>query len=74
MSDKIMAGSNLDDVMVRLVCCCAVLDAIRKSANGDNSALVDAIFGAADLLKSICRDLQADIDGAEDCVEKEATT
>lgn len=70
MSDKIMAGGNLDDIMLRLTCCNALLDALIYSMN-DNS-MVDALNGVHDLLTSICKDFQADIDAAEDYIGEEA--
>lgn len=64
IEDKIMAGGNLDNIVGRLIHCRAVLDTIQM-AMGDDS-LVDAVAGVCDLLDSINRDFQADIDGAED--------
>ena len=62
--DKIMAGGSLDDIVGRLTCCHAVLDVIRMDMEAEKVA--DAIAGACDLLNSIIRDFQADIDSAED--------
>lgn len=62
--DKIMAGGNLDNIMSRLIYCGALLD-VLIGAMGDND-MVDALAGVHDLLNSICRDFQADIDAAED--------
>lgn len=68
--DKIMAGGNLENIMSRLVYCNALLDAL-VGAMGDNS-MADALAGVHDLLNSINRDFQADIDAAEDYHGEEA--
>ena len=66
--DKIMAEENLDNIMGRLNGCRAVFDVIHANmASGENCA--DAFYRACDFLESICRDLQADIDAAEDYIE-----
>lgn len=70
--DKIMAGGNLDDIMCRLTCCRSVFGVIHERiASGENCT--DALYGACDLLGSICRDFQADIDAAEDYTGKAVT-
>ncbi len=69
--DTIMAGDNLDDIVTRLTCCCALLDAVRWAMDSDSN-MQDALYGATGQLRSICRDLQADIDAAEDYTGKEA--
>lgn len=67
MSDKIMAGSNLENIMTRLWACCATFRVIHSSMDcGTDGDSIDALYGACDLLRSIIEDLQADIDGAED--------
>ncbi len=71
-NDKIMAGDNLDNIMTRLTCCCALLDAVRWSMDSGGN-MEDALYGATDQLRCICRDFQADIDAAEDYTGKEAT-
>lgn len=63
--DKIMAGSNLENIVGRLICCNALLDALRFAMD-DVSPMVDALAGVHDLLEMICRDFQADIAAAED--------
>lgn len=63
--------SNLDDIVTRLYGCWSVLKAIQVNAE-DDPIVADAIYGAADLLNSICRDFQADIDCSEVQTEKEA--
>ena len=68
--DKIMAGGNLDNIMGRLICCNALLDALRLAMD-DADPMVDALAGVHDLLEVICRDFQADIDSAEDYIETE---
>jgi len=70
--DKIMAGGNLENIMVRLHGCKGVIKAIG-SAIPDDAIVSDALYGAADLLEMICRDFQADIDAAEDYTGKGAT-
>lgn len=71
IEDKIMAGGNLDNIVARLTYCGALLDALI-AAMGDNK-MVDALSGVHDLLNSICRDFQADIDGAEDYIGEAAS-
>ena len=68
--DKIMAGGNLENIRNRMVCCCAVLDAIRKS--DIENPLTDAIAEACDMLGHICDDFEADISAAEDYTGEEA--
>lgn len=63
--------SNLDDIVTRLHGCWSVLKAIQVNAE-DDPIVADAIYGAADLLNSICRDFQADIDCSEVQTKKEA--
>lgn len=67
MSGKIMAEGNLNDILRRLNGCHAVLCAIQ--AGIADPYLSDVVFGACDLLKGIAKDLQADIESAEDCGE-----
>lgn len=62
MNDKIMAGGNLENIMNRLNRCCALLDAVTAGS----TVSVEAVGGIRDLLKDICVDFQADLDGAED--------
>jgi len=68
---KIMAASSLDDIMIRLTCCCASLDAVHRAMDDSNN-MQDALYGTTDQLRSICRDFQADIDAAEDYTGKGA--
>jgi len=63
-----MAGGNLDNIMGRLICCRALLDAIRWAMTDESSTIEDALAGAGDLLTSICKDFEADIDAAEDFI------
>lgn len=63
--DKIMAGGNLENIVLRLDCCAALLRVLHASL-GESSGLCDALHGACDLLETINRDFQADIDAAED--------
>lgn len=56
---------NLNDILDRLYSCCAVLDVIRSDMGNRSNELTGALCGATDLLKSIIRDFQADVDGAE---------
>lgn len=69
---KIMAGGKLDNIVGRLIHCRAVLDTLIMAMGDD--PLADAVAGVCDLLESICRDFQADIDGAEDFPVKETAT
>lgn len=64
MSGKIMAEGNLDDILRRLNSCHAVLCAIQTGIA--DPYLSDVVFGACDLLKGIAKDLQADVECAED--------
>lgn len=67
MEDKIMAGGNLENIMIRLRACCATLRVIHSSmARKTDADSIDALYGACDLLRGIVEDLQADIDAAED--------
>ena len=68
--DKIMAGGNLENIVGRLIHCRAVLDTLIMAMGDD--PLVDAVAGVGDLLDGISRDLQADIDGAEDYIKEAA--
>ena len=68
--DKIMAGGNLDNILRRMVCCCAVLDVIAEAAS--DKPLADAIAGANALLQSIYQDFDADISSAEEYHGEEA--
>lgn len=70
--DKIMAGGNLENITSRLVGCVAVLRTLHADAANPGPDFCDALYGAIDLLESICGDRQADIDSAEDFHEKEA--
>lgn len=68
MNDKIMAGGNLDNIVSRLDCCAALLRVLHASMgeSGGPDWLRNALAGACDLLETINRDFQADIDAAED--------
>ena len=68
--NKIMAGENLDNIVGRLIRCRAVLDTLIMAVGDD--PLADTVAGVRDLLDSIIRDFQADIDGAEDYTEDAA--
>ena len=68
--DKIMAGGNLDNIVGRLIHCRAVLDMLIMAMGDD--PFVDGVAGVGDLLDGISRDLQADIDGAEDYIKEAA--
>lgn len=70
--DKIMAGDNLDNIMARLNGCRALVDTLREVV-GVSTIPEEALGGISDLLEMICRDFQADIDGAEDYAGEEAT-
>lgn len=63
--DKIMAGGNLENIVSRLTGCQLLLCILVESAEYSTTR-VEVLQGVADLLESICRDFQADIDAAED--------
>ena len=65
MSNKIMAEKNLDNIYGRLSACLAMFYVIHADMD-DCGDLCDAMYGACDLLKSIMRDFQADLEAAED--------
>ena len=69
---KIMAGGNLENILSRMVCCCAVLNAVRES--DIENPLTDALAGASDLLGRICDDFEAEISDAEDYAGGEVRT
>lgn len=75
MNDKIMAGGNLDDIVTRLSCCHSMLTTLwmTMAERGVNGTWTDALCGCADLLNSINRDFEADINSAEDIQDKGAT-
>lgn len=64
--DKIMAGGNLENISARLVGCVALFKTLHANANSPGPDFCDALYGAIDLLEMICKERQADIDGAED--------
>lgn len=66
--DKIMAGSNLDDIVERLKGCEALILTLAQAA-GMSTTPEDALSGVADLLSCITRDLEVDVAGAEDYQE-----
>lgn len=69
MSESItLSARNVDDIVGRLICFNALLDAIRQAMDDDDK-MVDAMSSASDLLTCICRDFQADIDSADICSE-----
>lgn len=65
MNDKIMPGGNLEDIMNRLNGCRALVAMLYEVA-GASAIPEDAINAVGDLLGTICRDFQADIDAAGD--------
>lgn len=69
--DKIMAGGNLENIMDRMKGRRALLYLLYESA-GVSAISEDAIKGVCDLADVICRDFQADIDGAEDYTEEKS--
>lgn len=71
MKGKIMTTGNLEDITNRLAGCQALLYVLCESASA-SSISENAVRGVSDLLDSICRDRQADIDAAEDYVENES--
>ena len=60
--NKIMTAGVLDDIVGRLICCSALLDALIGAM--DDNRMVDPLSGVHDLLESICRDFQTAIDSA----------
>lgn len=60
---------NLHEIVSRLNCGCALLDAIRGSS-GISVASGDTLSGISDLLECICRDFRADIEYIEREIEK----
>lgn len=68
--NKIMAVGNLEDISRRLAGCSALLCSLCETA-GESRISEEAISGVEDLLDCIRRDLQADIDAAEDYTGKE---
>lgn len=71
MNDKIMTGGNLNDIVTRLGCCHTILTTLwRAMAEDDiNGTWPDALYGCADLLNSICRDLEAAIYAAANILD-----
>ena len=69
-NDMIMAGGNLENIIGRLIHCRAVLDTLIMAMGDD--PLVGAVAGVCDLLDSISRDFQTDIDSAEDYIPEAA--
>jgi len=72
MKGKIMTADNLEDITNRLAGCRALLYMLHEAAEVSVISC-GALGGVSDLLDSICRDFQADIDAADDCIEKGAT-
>ena len=68
MNDKVMAGGNLGNIVLRLSCCLSLLRVVHATIGdrgGDDEAC-DALNAVCDLLDGITRDFQADIDAADD--------
>ncbi len=65
MTNKIISSGSLENITLRMSCCCAILDALRWAMDERNE-MVDALAGARDLLECIRKDLQADIDSAKE--------
>ena len=65
---KIMDGGNLDNIVLRLNCCAALLRALHASTgeSGVPDELRNALAGSCDLLEMIIRDFQANISAAGD--------
>lgn len=61
--NEIRTVDGLEDIICRLKGCSALLHLLYESA-GASAISEDAISGVCDLLESICRDFQADIDNA----------
>lgn len=73
MFDKIMARQNLDDIILRLDCCAALLWMIHANMGEEcgRDGLCDALAGACYLLETVTRDFLADIGSSEDYMGKE---
>lgn len=69
---KLMAVGNLENIMNRINGCRSLVDMLMKVA-GTFAIPVDALSGISDLLETICRDFQADIDCADDAVDTRKT-
>lgn len=69
---KIMSEGNLENIVSRLTGC-RLLRCILSEHAECSVTRVEVLQSVADLLESICRDFQADIDAAEDYV-REGTT
>ena len=67
--DKIMAGDNLENIVSRLTGCRLLLCILTDQAECSTPP-TEVLQSVANLLESICRDFQADIDGAEDYTGK----
>lgn len=63
MNDKIMAGGNLENTVNRLTGCRILLYILAEQAECSETP-TEALQSVADLLESICKDFQADIDAA----------
>ena len=61
MDEKIIAGGNLSNILCRLYCCIAIFEFVQGEAT---EIIVDALYGACDLLKCITKDLEEDIERA----------
>lgn len=68
MDDKIMAGGNLNNIVLRLSCCLSLLRVVHEAIGerGGNAEACDALAATSDLLECILRDFDADIDSAKD--------
>ncbi|MCM1234385.1 MAG: hypothetical protein NC489_30155 [Ruminococcus flavefaciens] len=66
----ILTVGNLEDITLRLNSCRALFRTLHAEAER-GSLSAEALYGACDLLDSICRDFEADIDGADEFVGKE---
>lgn len=72
MGNKIMARSNLEDIVTRLNCCHSVLSVLWMTMAEEEvkSAFTDALSGCADLLNAICEDFDASIRVAKDAPDE----
>lgn len=71
MKKKVMTNSSLENMMTRLSGCLALLRVLYASA-GTSVTSEEELEGVCDLLESIRKDFQADIDAAEDYTGKAA--
>lgn len=73
MRCKIMPVGNLENTTARMKGALALVYLLCESVEVSTIS-EDAVRGVADLLETVCRDFQADIDAAEDVNREEGRT